>query len=105
MRSHPVTVAGYIYLADVPDWHADHPEALARLHEQAPPGARWTTAGNDGAWWEATIDRTAPSSEEEALAAHAAAVCAARTDWLTAVEAADRALAQALETIRRNGTP
>lgn len=38
----------YIFLADIEDWHCEHPEALSRL----PMGYSYTWAGSDGAWAE-----------------------------------------------------
>lgn len=38
----------YVYLADIPNWTIDHPEAIARL----PEGYHYVWAGLDGAWCE-----------------------------------------------------
>jgi hypothetical protein len=43
---------GYINLADIDGWTVSHPEALRRLRERAPEGARYVWAGDDGAWFE-----------------------------------------------------
>ena len=45
-------MTGYIYLGDIKDWTVDHPEAVKRLHEQAPEGAVYSFALADGAMWE-----------------------------------------------------
>lgn len=68
MPTRTITITGYIYLNDIEGWHADHPEALRRLRKQAPPGAYWTTAGNDGGWWEAVIPPSDTGDTDDAPA-------------------------------------